>query len=223
MGIFEMGKKRWYIIKKIKNQIILVLIEHSRIIYDVISNLGAYYTLWEEDYEFNKRKIKEKRIKMQFLEEDADEIKIRLIQKYSEAGTHGLGGFLTLILRMDDIINPVLEFVDILAYLNYKIDEEIKKRYKKLINYLLEMASLLKITIKNFLYNPKEVFNNTTHTHEIENNIDLIFLEFLNYIYDNPDIKIRTVLKIRDSIMVLEKLSNQIHDISDLIRVLLYQ
>lgn len=147
---------------------------------------------------------------MQFLEEDADEIKIRLLQKYSEAGTHGLGGFLTLILKMDDIFNPALEFVDILAYLNYNIDDEVKKRYKKLINYLLEMANLLKITIKNFLYNPKEVFNNTRHIHEIENVIDLIFLEFLNYICDNPDIQIRTVLKIRDSIMVLEKLSNQI-------------
>lgn len=217
------GKKRWYIIKKIKNQIILVVIEHSRIIYDVISNLGAYYTLWEEDYEFNKRKLEQKRIKMQFLEEDADEIKIRLIQKYSEVGTHGLGGFLALILRMDDMINPILEFVDIIAYLNYNIDDEVKKRYKKLINYLLEMVDLLKITIKNLLYNPKEVFNNTTQIHEIENVIDVIFLEFLNYLYDNPDIQIRTVLKIRDSIIVLEKLSNQIHDIADSIRVLLYQ
>jgi len=160
---------------------------------------------------------------MQFLEEDADEIKIRLIQKYSEAGTHGLGGFLELILRMDDIINPALGFVDILAYLNYNIDDEVKKRYKKLINYLLEMVDLLKITIKNLLYNPKEVFNNTTHIHEIENVIDVIFLEFLNYLYDNPDIQIRIVLKIRDSILVLEKLSNKIHDVADLIRVLLYQ
>lgn len=200
-----------------------MLIEHSRIIYSVISDMGVFYSSWAKDYEANKKNLKKKKNKMQLSEEDADEIKINLIQQFSEAGTQGLGEYITLILRMDNVINYALEFVDILAFIDYNISDEIKKRYEKLLNKIMNMTDVLKATIKSLRDKPDVVFKNTTAIHEIENEIDLIFREFLNYLYDNEEIEVRKLLRIRDSIIMLEQLADRIHDISDIIRVLLYQ
>lgn len=200
-----------------------MLIEHSRIIYSVISDMGVFYSSWAKDYEANKKNLKKKKNKMQLSEEDADEIKINLIQQFSEAGTQGLGEYITLILRMDNVINYALEFVDILAFIDYNISDEIKKRYEKLLNKVMNMTDVLKATIKSLRDKPDIVFKNTTTIHEIENEIDLIFREFLNYLYDNEEIEVRKLLRIRDSIIMLEQLADRIHDISDIIRVLLYQ
>ncbi len=208
---------------KIKDQILTLLIEHSRIIFSVISDMGVFYSSWAKDYEANKKSLEKKKNKMQLSEEDADEIKINLIQQFSEAGTQGLGEYITLILRMDNVINYALEFVDILAFIDYNISDEIKKRYEKLLNKIMNMADVLKATIKYLRDKPDVVFKNTTTIHEIENEIDLIFREFLNYLYDNEEIEVRKLLRIRDSIIMLEQLADRIHDISDIIRVLLYQ
>ena len=85
------------------------------------------------------------------------------------------------------------------------------------------MADMLKKTIKSLRDKPEDVFANTTKIHETENQIDEVSREFLNYIYDDKDLDIRLLLKIRDSIIVLEELADRIHDIADVIRVLLYQ
>ncbi len=207
---------------KIKEQIITMLIEHSRIIYSVVSDMGVFYSGWAENYEKNKDMLEKKRNKLILSEEDADQIKIRVIQEFAEVGA-GLGDYIALILRMDNLINNALEFVDILTYIDYDISEEIKKKYDKLINKIIKMTDALKKTIKYLRDNPKEVFNNTTSIHEIENEIDLIFREFLNYLYDNKDLDVRKLLRIRDSIVILEQLADRIHDIADLIRVLIYE
>jgi len=208
---------------KIKEQIITMLIEHSRIIYSVVSDMGVFYTSWAEDYEKNKDMLEKKRNKLILSEEDADQIKIRVIQEFAEVGTQGLGDYIALVLRMDNVINNALEFVDILNYIDYDISEEIKKKYDKLINKIIKMTDVLKKTIKYLRDNPKEVFANTTSIHEIENEIDLIFREFLNYLYDNKDLDVGKLLRIRDSIIILEQLADRIHDIADLIRVLIYE
>jgi len=209
---------------KIKEEIITMLIDHSRIIYSVISDMGTYYSMWVEDFESNKKSLEKKQNKMQLLEEDADDIKIQMIKNYSEAEAQGIGDYIALILRMDNLINYPLEFVDNLTKIN--LDDkngEIKKRYKKLINKIIEMVDVLKTIIKSLRDNPDAVFNNTTSIHEIENGVDTIFREFLDYIYTDKDIDIRVLLRLRDSIMLLEKFADSIHDIADLIRVLLYQ
>ncbi len=185
--------------------------------------MGVYYKDWADDFKANKKSLVKKRNKMQLSKEDGDEIKIRLIKEFSEAGAQGLGAYINLILRMDNVINCALEFVDILAFIDYKISNEMKKRYNKLINKMLEMADVLKKTIKALRDNRDIVFEFTTKIHEIENEIDLIFHEFLNYLYDNQEIDLRLLLKMRDSLKILEELADRIHDISDLIRVLLYQ
>ena len=208
---------------KIKEQIITMLIEHSRIIYSVISDMGVFYSSWAEDYEKNKDMLEKKRNKMELSEEDGDQIKIRVIQEFAEVGAQGLGDYVALVLRMDNVINSALEFVDILTYLDFKIDDEMKKKYDKFINKIIKMADTLKTTIKNLRDNSKAVLDNTTTIHKIENDIDTLYRDFLNYIYDNKDLDVRKVLRIRDSIIILEELSDRIHDIADLIRVLIYQ
>jgi uncharacterized protein Yka (UPF0111/DUF47 family) len=84
------------------------------------------------------------------------------------------------------------------------------------------MSDVLKLTIKNLRDNRQEVFNNTTTIHEIENNIDSIFRGFLSDLYSDQNLDIRKLLQIRDSIMTLEELADRIHDIADIIRILLY-
>jgi len=210
---------------KIKEEIITRLIEHSRIIYSVISDMAVYFTTWAEDYESNKDNLEKKKNKMQLSEEDGDSIKIQLIKEFSEAEAQGVGDYMTLVLRMDNVINYSLEFVDMLPKikLDGKLDKEIKKRYNKLINKIIEMVTVLKTTIKNLRDKREAVFDNTTKIHEIENEIDTIYRQFLEYLYSNEDLDIRNLLRIRDSIVLLEQLADRIHFLTDLIRVLLYQ
>ena len=211
-------------LNKIKEEIISMLIEHCRIIYSVLSDMGVFYNRWAENYEKHKSSLEKKKNKMQLSEEDADAIKIQLIQNYSESGA-GLGNFVSLILKMDNVINYPLEFVDMLPKikLDTKNYQEIGKRYEKLINKTIEMANILKSTIKSLRDKPDVVFQNTTKIHEIENEIDSIYRQFLEYLYSNKDIDMRILLRLRDSIVLLEQLCDRIHDIADEIRVLLYQ
>lgn len=219
---FKMSSNR-----KIKEEIISLLVEHSRIMYGVISDMGVYYSTWAEGYEKNKENLQKKKSKMQLSEEEADEYKIKLIQNFAEAGTQGLGDYVDLILKMDNVINYPLEFVDILdkIQLKDKIFKEIKKRYNKLINQIMEMANVLKQTIKNLRDNTDKVYKNTVKIHEFENDIDTIYRQFLDYLYStsNEELDVRLLLRIRDSIVLLEQLADRIHDIADVIRVLLYQ
>ncbi len=210
---------------KIKEEIISMLIEHSRIIYSVISDMATYYSMWSKDFESNKDSLEKKKNKILLSEEDADSIKIQLIQNYAEAGAQGLGNYVSLILKMDNVINYPLEFVDMLPKikLESKRDNEIKKRYDKLINKIIKMVDVLKSAIKSLRDKPDVVFKNTTSIHEIENEIDNIYRQFLEYLYSSDDLDMRVLLRIRDSIVLLEQLADRIHDIADELRILLYQ
>ncbi|MFX1326987.1 MAG: DUF47 family protein [Promethearchaeota archaeon] len=209
---------------KLKDEIISMLIEHSRILYSIVSNMGVFYNRWAENYEKHKASLEKKKSKMQLSEEDADAIKIQLIQNYSESGA-GLGDFVALILKMDNLCNFPLEFVDMLSKINLDgiKSEEIKKQYEKLINNTIKMTDVLKSTIKSLRDKPDVVFKNTTIIHEIENEVDANYRQFLEYLYSNEELEIRLLLRLRDSIILLENLADSIHDVADLIRVLLYQ
>ncbi|MFW9950123.1 MAG: DUF47 domain-containing protein [Candidatus Thorarchaeota archaeon] len=211
--------------RKTKEEILTLLIDHSRIIYSVISDMGVYYSTWADDFETNKDELEKKKSKMQLSEEEADEIKIRLIQDFSDTGASGLGNFINLVLRMDNVINYPLEFVEMLPKikLEIKILQEIKPHYHKLINQILEMADALKTVLKYFRDNPKKVFDMTTKIHEYENNIDTLYRQFLEFLYSNEKVDFRNILRMRDSIVLLEQLADRIHDIADVMRVLLYQ
>jgi len=210
--------------RKIKEEIISLLIDHVRIIYSIISDMGVYYTSWAEDFEANKKSLEKKKSKMQLSEEEGDELKIRLIQNFSEAEAFNLGDYVALVLKMDNVIDYPLEFVDMLTKIRLtgKSANKIKKKYHKLINQIMEMAGILKIAIKNLRDNQDKVFDNTTTIHELESEIDRTYRQFLEFLYSNVE-DIRTLLRIRDSIVLLEQLADRIHDIADLMRVLLYQ
>ncbi len=209
---------------KIKEEIISMLIEHSRIIYSVISDMAVYYSTWAKDYESNKTSLEKKKSKMQLREEDGDSIKLELIQNYAEAGPQGLGDYIALILKMDNLMNYPLEFVDMLPKIKLeKKDSDILKNYEKLINKTINMADVLKSTIKSLRDKPELVLKNTTMIHEIENEVDAIYRQFLEALYSNEDLNMRKLLRIRDSIVLIEELCDKIHDIADLIRILLYQ
>jgi hypothetical protein len=210
--------------RKVKEEIITLLIEHSRIMYDVTSDMAVYYSNWAEDFESNKENLEKKKSKMQLSEEEADELKIQLIQNFSEAEAFNLGAYVNLVLKMDNIIDYPLEFVDMLE--NIKMDEkvakEIKKKYHKLLNQVMEMVDILKTAIKNLRDRPDSVFENTTTIHERESEIDRTYRQFLEFIYSNVE-DIRILLRVRDSIVLLEQMADRVHDIADLMRVLLYQ
>ncbi len=210
---------------KVKDEILTMLIEHVRIVHGVLSDMGVYYTTWAEKNESNKDNLEKKKNKMIISEQDGDNIKIELIQEFAEAEAQGMGNFIELVLKMDNVINYAIEFVDILEKIKNvaQVDEEVKKRYHKLINNIIKMGNTLKFCVKNLRDNPKEVFNNTTQIHEIENDIDLISREFLDHIYGDENINVRLLLRIKDSINILEGLADRIHDIGDAIRVLIYQ
>jgi len=210
--------------RKIKEEIISLLIDHVRIIYSIISDMGVYYSTWAEDFEANKKSLEKKKSKMQLSEEEGDELKIRLIQNFSEAEAFNLGDYVALVLKMDNVIDYPLEFVDMLTKIRLtgKSANKIKKKYHKLINQIMEMAGILKIAIKNLRDNQDNVFDNTTTIHELESEIDRTYRQFLEFLYSNVE-DIRTLLRIRDSIVLLEQLADRIHDIADLMRVLLYQ
>jgi uncharacterized protein Yka (UPF0111/DUF47 family) len=211
--------------RKTKEEILTLLIEHSRIIYSVISDMGVFYSTWADDFESNKDDLEKKKNKMLLSEEEADEIKIKLIQDFSDTGASGLGNFINLVLRMDNVINYPLELVDMLPKI--KLDEksfqEIKPYYHKLINQIIQMADALKTVLKYFRDNPKKVFDMTTKIHEFENDIDSQYRQFLEFLYSNERIDFRNIFRIRDSIVLLEQLADRIHDIADVMRVLLYQ
>jgi hypothetical protein len=147
--------------------------------------MGVYYSAWAEDFESNKKNLEKKKSKMQLSEEEADELKIRLIQNFSEAEAFNLGDYVNLVLRMDNIINYPLEFVDMLTKIkiNGKIAKEIKKKYHKLLNQVMEMVDILKTAIKNLRDQPDKVFGNTTTIHEHESEIDRTYRQFLEFIY----------------------------------------
>ncbi len=210
--------------RKIKEEIISLLIDHVRIVYSIISDMGVYYTTWAEDFKANKKSLEKKKSKMQLSEEEGDEIKIRLIQNFSEAEAFNLGDYVALALKMDNVINYPLEFVDMLTKISLtgKSADKIKKNYHKLINQIMEMTSILKTAIKNLRDNPDKVFDNTTTIHELESEIDRTYRQFLEFLYSNVE-DIRTLLRIRDSIVLLEQMADRIHDIADVMRVLLYQ
>ncbi|TFG17988.1 MAG: DUF47 family protein [Promethearchaeota archaeon] len=211
--------------RKTKQEILTLLIDHSRIIYSVISDMGVYYSSWADDFEKNEKDLEKKKSKMQLSEEEADEIKIKLIQDFSDTGASGLGNFINLVLRMDNVINYPLEFVDMLPKIKLEKNllQEIKPHYHKLINNIIEMANALKTVLKYFRDNPDKVFDMTTKIHEYENDIDRLYRQFLEFIYSNEKLEIRDLLRMRDSIVLLEQMADRIHDIADVMRVLLYQ
>jgi len=133
------------VIDKIKDQIIEMLIDHSRGIYSIISDMGVFYMAWAENSKLSKETLIKKSNKLKLDIEDAALIKNQIIKEFSEALTLGSGDWIILILKMDNLSNLALKFVDLLIYIEVSdLNSEMKGMYHKSINTILTMANLLK-------------------------------------------------------------------------------
>ncbi|MFW9989437.1 MAG: hypothetical protein ACFFC3_12340 [Candidatus Odinarchaeota archaeon] len=210
--------------EKIKKEIIEMLVNHSRIIYSIISDMGVFYIAWAKNSKINKEKLEKKLNKLKFDIEEAASIKNQIIENFSEVGTLGSGEFITLILKMDNLSYLALKFVDLLMYIDLNdVKPEMKEIYHKSINTILQMVELLKESIKLLLLNPNKINYNINKIHELANSIDIIFHQFLNYLYQDKDLNFRNLLIIRDSVITLEQFIDKIHHIAEIIRILHYE
>ncbi len=209
---------------KIKDQLIEMLIEHSRAMYSILSDMGVFYVDWAEKSKSNKEKLEKKAIKLKFDIEEAASIKNQTIKEFSEAITLGSGDWLILIQKMDNLSNLALKFIDLLIYIELRnVDSEMKRMYHKSINEILEMVKLLGESIKLLRENHSNVIFNINKIHELGNSIEIIFHQFLHYLYKDKDLEIRSLLIIRDSVITLEQFVDKINHLAEIIRVLHYE
>ncbi len=212
------------IMDKVKSQIIEMLIDHSRIIYSIISDMGVFYVTWAENSKLNKELLEKKLNKLKFDMEEATSIKDQAIKDFTEALSLISEDYIILILKMDNLSNIALKFVDLLIYIELNdLNSEMKKIYHKSINTILDMANILKESIKMLRETPSNVIYKINEIHELGNSIDIIFHQFLNYLYQDKDLNIRNLLIIRDTIITLEQFVDKIHHIAEIIRVLHYE
>ena len=131
---------------KIKDQLIEMLIEHSRAMYSIISDMGVFYIAWAENSKFSKEILEKKANKLKFDIEAAATIKNQAIKDFSEVLPLGSGDWVILIQKMDNLSNLALKFVDLLIYIELSdLNSEMKKIYHKSINTILEMAELIPV------------------------------------------------------------------------------
>ncbi|MFX1386088.1 MAG: hypothetical protein ACFE9M_02630 [Promethearchaeota archaeon] len=201
-----------------------MLIEHSRAMYSIISDMGVFYVTWAENTSSNKEILEKKAIKLKFDIEKATSIKNQIIKDFSEIVTLGSGELVILIQKMDNMSNLALKFVDLLMYIELtKVDSEMKRMYHKSINEILEMVKLLKESIKLLRENPNNIIFNINKIHEFANSTDKIFHQFLHYLYKDKDVELRNLLIIRDSVITLEQFVDKINHIAEILRVLHYE
>ena len=126
--------------------------------------------------------------------------------------------------KMDNLSNLASRFVDLLMYIELKdVDSEMKTMYNKSLNNILEMALLLKESIKLLREKPINLIFNINNIHELCNSTDKLFHQFLHYLYKDKDVEIRNLLIIRDSVVTLEQYVDKINHIIEIVRVLNYE
>ncbi|MFX1409347.1 MAG: hypothetical protein ACFFA6_03280 [Promethearchaeota archaeon] len=210
--------------EKIKGQIIEMLIDQSRGVYSIISDMGVFYVTWADNTKVTKEILEKKSNKLKLDIEEVASIKNQIIKDFSEAMTLGSGDWIMLILKMDNLSNLALRFVELLIYVELDdLNSEMKGMYHNSINTILKMAKLLKDSIRLLQEKPSTVIYNINKIHELGNSIDMIFHQFLNYLYKDKELSIRNLLIIRDTVITLEQIVDKIHQIAEIIRVLNYE
>ncbi|MFX1380101.1 MAG: hypothetical protein ACFFCM_14890 [Promethearchaeota archaeon] len=209
---------------KIKDQLLMVLIDHSRILYSIISDMGVFYITWAKESKFSSEKLESKLNKLKLDIDDATSLKNQTIKDFSEGIALGLGDYILLLQKMDNLSNLALKFVELLMYIELNdLNNEMKEMYHKSLNIILEMVQLLKESIKLLIKTPNKTIYRINEIHELVNSIETIFHRFLNYLYKDKDLNIRNLLIIRDSVITLEQFVDKIHHIAEIIRVLNYE
>ncbi|MFX1405443.1 MAG: hypothetical protein ACFFC9_16750 [Promethearchaeota archaeon] len=186
--------------------------------------MGVIYTNWAEDSHLDKGILEKKINKLKLDVDDEILMKNQNIKDFSEAASLGLGDYITLILKMANLPNPILKFVNLLFFIeSHLMTDEIKQMYHKLINTLLEMIRFLEEAIMLLRENPNGVIYNINEIYELESSTNTVFQHFLYYLYQDKDFDVKNLLILRESIAALEQLVDKIHHIAEIVRILRYE
>ncbi|MFW9874348.1 MAG: hypothetical protein ACFFG0_14680, partial [Candidatus Thorarchaeota archaeon] len=200
------------------------LIEHSRAVYSIISDMGVFYITCVEQSKMSNDILEKKANKLKFDIEEAALIKNQVVENFSELLSLGSEDWAILIQKMDNLSNLASKFVNLLRHIDLSdLNSEMKKMYHKSINRILEMVNLVKESIKLLRENPNKVIYNINEIHELGNSTDLILHDFLYYLYKDKGVEIRNLLVIRDNVATLEQFVDKIYHIAEIIRVLRYE
>ena len=207
-------------LNQLKHQVIEILIEHVRITMNSMKEMHLFYKLWTEARD--KKEINEKKEEINNLEEQADELKVRIIKKFAEAESQGLSTLLDLVLKTDGILNYINEFTDRILYIDKKLSKNINKRINSIIKKSIEMGEALTWAVKSLLGPREKAFDTSKKLHLLEHEIDSEYRDFENYLYDSTDLDVITILKVKGAVQKIEEMADLIENIADLIRIIAY-
>jgi len=207
-------------LNQLKYQVIEILIEHVRITMNSMKEMHLFYKLWTEARD--KKEINEKKEEINNLEEQADELKVRIIKKFAEAESQGLSTLLDLVLKTDGILNYINEFTDRIVYIDKKLSKNINKRINSIIKKSIEMGEALTWAVKSLLGPRETSFDTSKKLHLLEHEIDSEYRDFENYLYDSTDLDVITILKVKGAVQKIEEMADLIENIADLIRIIAY-
>lgn len=205
---------------QLKHQVIEILIEHVRITMNSMKEMHLFYKLWTEARD--KKEINEKKEELNHLEEQADELKVRIIKKFAEAESQGLSTLLDLVLKTDGILNYINEFTDRILYIDKKLSKNINKRINSIIKKSIEMGEALTWAVKSLLGPREKAFDTSKKLHLLEHEIDSEYRDFENYLFDSTDLDVITILKVKGAVQKIEEMADLIENIADLIRIIAY-
>ena len=207
-------------LNQLKHQVIEILIEHVRITMNSMKEMHLFYKLWTEARD--KKEINEKKEEINNLEEQADELKVRIIKKFAEAESQGLSTLLDLVLKTDGILNYINEFTDRILYIDNKLTKNINKRINSIIKKSIEMGEALTWAVKSLLGPREKAFETSKKLHLLEHEMDSEYRDFENYLYDSTDLDVITILKVKGAVQKIEEMADLIENIADLIRIIAY-
>lgn len=182
--------------------------------------MHLFYKLWTEPRD--KKEINEKKEEINHLEEQADELKARIIKKFAEAESQGLSTLFDLVLKTDGILNYINEFTDRILYIDKRLSKNINKRINSIIKISIDMGEALTWAVKSLLGPREKAFGTSKKLHLLEHEMDSQYRDFENYLYNSTDLDVITILKVKGAVQKIEEMGDLIENIADLIRIIAY-
>ncbi|MFX1258255.1 MAG: hypothetical protein ACFFAN_10370 [Promethearchaeota archaeon] len=171
--------------------------------------------------------LEEKKNKIHLDMQKADLIKERLIRDFSTSSNSNIlsySDFLILVIRMDGILDYISEFFNNLNYIQFNsLNIGFKKKYYRLIRNTLEMAEILKETIRLIKNNPKAIIADINRMHRIRDNSKKLIRNCRNFLFNENDLEKRNLVITLSSINILETLIDKMNHVIEIIRILRYE
>jgi len=195
------------------------IIEHSRYIEIAIQETVNVVNSWLEN---NKENILESLKRAKQAEKDANNLKIKLLNRIAEAETAiNRTDFLRLVLKMD-LIPDFIEGAAVRASYLTTIpkDENVINGIKNLSNAIIEMASVFKNTIRSIRDNLENTAKFCDEIDQVEEKIDTIYRKLEADLY-NSELETKKMLQILNVMYHIETAGDLCHENADHIRILI--